>query len=151
MVTRSGPDPAVRRRRVVALVLSGIFPGLGQLYNRQLLKGLTGLALGLALSRLAGRAAPTDPYALPGESPARYSIKWTKIAERSVEKRRRLADICEGSQRCKSPARSSRSTRVMWGVEITRPVFDATELLTPAPQPDLPKQPEYRRLLRGAV
>ena len=66
MVTHSGPDPAVRRRRVIALVLSGIFPGLGQLYNRQLLKGLIGLALGLALSWLAGRAAPTDPYALPG-------------------------------------------------------------------------------------
>jgi len=66
VVTHLGPDPAVRRRRVVALVLSGIFPGLGQLYNRQLLKGLIALALGLALSWLAGRTTPTDPYALPG-------------------------------------------------------------------------------------
>ncbi len=30
------------------------------------LKRLIGLALGLALSWLAGLAAPTDPYALPG-------------------------------------------------------------------------------------
>ena len=52
------------RRRVVALILSGIFPGLGQLYNRHLLKGAIGLVLGLALSWLASRAAPSDPTAL---------------------------------------------------------------------------------------
>ena len=60
MVTSSGTDPAVRRRRVVALILSGIFPGLGQLYNRQHVKGV----IGLALSWLAGRATPTDPRAV---------------------------------------------------------------------------------------
>lgn len=49
---------------MVALILSGIFPGLGQLYNRQLVKGAIGLAVGVALSWLAGRAAPTDPGAL---------------------------------------------------------------------------------------
>jgi hypothetical protein len=53
-----------RRRRVVALILSGIFPGLGQFYNRHLLKGAIGLVLGLALSWLAGRAAPSDASAL---------------------------------------------------------------------------------------
>jgi hypothetical protein len=52
------------RRRVVALILSGIFPGLGQFYNRHLLKGAIFLVLGLALSWLAGRAAPSDPSAL---------------------------------------------------------------------------------------
>jgi len=64
LVTHSGTDPAVRRRRVVALILSGIFPGLGQLYNRQPVKGVIGLAVGLALSWLAGRGAPTDPRAV---------------------------------------------------------------------------------------
>jgi hypothetical protein len=57
-------DPAPRRRRVIALILSGIFPGLGQFYNRQPVKGMIGLAVGLALSWLAGRAAPTDRLAL---------------------------------------------------------------------------------------
>ena len=52
------------RRRVIALILSGISPGLGQFYNRHLLKGVIGLVLGLALSWLAGRAAPSDPSAL---------------------------------------------------------------------------------------
>ena len=52
------------RRRVVALILSGIFPGLGQFYNRHLLKGAIGLVLGLALSWLAGRAVPSDTSAL---------------------------------------------------------------------------------------
>ena len=64
MVTYSGTDPAVRRRRVVALILSAIFPGLGQLYNRQRVKGVIGLVVGLALSWLAGRATPTDPRAV---------------------------------------------------------------------------------------
>jgi len=66
VVTHLGPDPAVRRRRVVALVLSGIFPGLGQLYNHQLLEGTDRSRTRPGLSWLAGRAAPTDPYALPG-------------------------------------------------------------------------------------
>jgi hypothetical protein len=57
-------EPGARRRKTVALVLSGIFPGLGQFYNRQPIKALAFLALGLALSWLVGRAAPTDPGAL---------------------------------------------------------------------------------------
>ena len=56
--------PAGTSRKTVALILSGIFPGLGQFYNRQPVKGMIGLAVGLALSWLAGRAAPTDPLAL---------------------------------------------------------------------------------------
>jgi len=56
-------DPATRKRKVIAVILSGIFPGLGQFYNRQPVKGVTGLAVGLALSWLAGRAAPSDPLA----------------------------------------------------------------------------------------
>jgi hypothetical protein len=48
----------------MALVLSGIFPGLGQFYNRQPVKGAIGLVAGIVLSWLAGRAAPTDPLAL---------------------------------------------------------------------------------------
>jgi TM2 domain-containing membrane protein YozV len=57
-------DAVAARRRVVALVLSGIFPGLGQFYNRQPAKGAIGLAAGAVLSWLAGRALPADPLAL---------------------------------------------------------------------------------------
>ena len=48
-------DPAPRRRQVIALMLSGIFPGIGQLYNRQPVKGAIGVVLGLVLSRLPER------------------------------------------------------------------------------------------------
>jgi len=57
-------DRAARRRKVIALILSGIFPGLGQFYNRQPVKGAIGLGAGLLLSWLAGRATPSDPLAL---------------------------------------------------------------------------------------
>jgi hypothetical protein len=57
-------DPATRRHQVIALMLSGIFPGIGQFYNRQLVKGAIGLVLGLALTWAAARAAPADPLAL---------------------------------------------------------------------------------------
>jgi hypothetical protein len=57
-------DAAAARGRVIALVLSGIFPGLGQFYNRQPAKGAIGLAAGAVLSWLAGRAMPADPLAL---------------------------------------------------------------------------------------
>lgn len=70
MVADSGTGPAVRRRRVIALILSGIFPGLGQLYNHQPVKGAIGLAVGLALSWLASRATPTDPRAVVGPGAA---------------------------------------------------------------------------------
>ena len=57
-------DPATRQHQVIALMLSGIFPGIGQFYNRQLVKGAIGLVLGLALTWAAARAAPADPLAL---------------------------------------------------------------------------------------
>jgi hypothetical protein len=57
-------DPAPRRRQVIALMLSGIFPGIGQLYNRQPIKGAIGVILGVVLTWAAARAAPADPLAL---------------------------------------------------------------------------------------
>jgi uncharacterized protein DUF5683 len=51
---------STRRRKVVALVLSGIFPGLGQFYNRQPWKGTVFVVAGGVLSWLAGRAVPVD-------------------------------------------------------------------------------------------
>ena len=40
------------RRKVVASFLSSVFPGLGQFYNRQPIKGAAFLVAGLALSWL---------------------------------------------------------------------------------------------------
>jgi hypothetical protein len=57
-------DPTPRRRQVIALMLSGIFPGIGQLYNRQPVKGAIGVVLGLVLTWAAAQAAPADPVAL---------------------------------------------------------------------------------------
>jgi hypothetical protein len=57
-------EPSLRRRKTIALVLSGVFPGLGQFYNRQPLKGIVFLAGGVVLSWLLGRAVPTDLLAL---------------------------------------------------------------------------------------
>jgi len=53
---------------MVAFFLSGVFPGLGQFYNRQALKGGAFLAAGVALSWLVGRMVPTDLMALASES-----------------------------------------------------------------------------------
>jgi hypothetical protein len=53
-------DPGLRRRKLLAFFLSGIFPGLGQLYNRELLKGALFLVAGVVLSWLIERAVPTD-------------------------------------------------------------------------------------------
>jgi len=52
------------RRKVVALILSGVFLWLRQLYNRQLLKGTMFLTAGVVLSWLLVRTIPTDPTAL---------------------------------------------------------------------------------------
>jgi len=54
----------LRRRKTIALILSGVFPGLGQLYNRQPVKALVFLAAGVVLCWLVGRAAPADPLEL---------------------------------------------------------------------------------------
>ena len=53
---------------MVAFCLSGVFPGLGQFYNRQALKGGAFLAAGVALSWLIGRVVPTDLMALASAS-----------------------------------------------------------------------------------
>lgn len=57
-------DQSVRRQRVIALILSGVFPGLGQFYNRQHRKGAAFLAAGILLSWFLGRAVPTAPLML---------------------------------------------------------------------------------------
>jgi hypothetical protein len=54
----------------MALFLSGIFPGLGQLYNRQPVKGAFFLVGGIVLSWLFMRAVPTDPVVLLSTPPA---------------------------------------------------------------------------------
>jgi len=51
---------SVRRKQVITLILSGVFPGLGQFYNRQPGKGAAFLAAGVALTWLLGRAVPTE-------------------------------------------------------------------------------------------
>ena len=53
---------------MVAFFLSGVFPGLGQFYNRQPLKGGAFLVAGIALSWLIGRMVPTDLMALASAS-----------------------------------------------------------------------------------
>jgi hypothetical protein len=57
-------DPTARRRQALGFILSGIFPGLGQLYNREYLKGVLFIIPGAVLTWLTGRAAPTDLLAL---------------------------------------------------------------------------------------
>ena len=53
-------EPSPRRRKIIAFILSGIFPGLGQFYHRQPVKGAAFAAAGVILSWLLGRAVPTD-------------------------------------------------------------------------------------------
>ena len=48
----------------MALFLSGIFPGLGQLYNRQPVKAALFLVGGIVPSWLLARSLPGDPIAL---------------------------------------------------------------------------------------
>jgi len=57
-------EPGTRRRQVVGFILSGIFPGLGQLYNREYLKGVLFIIPGGVLSWLVSRAMPADLLAL---------------------------------------------------------------------------------------
>ncbi len=63
-------DPGSRRRQTIALVLSGIFPGLGQFYNRQHVKGGLFVIVAGVLSWLIGRGIQAEPLALvnPGAS-----------------------------------------------------------------------------------
>ena len=53
-----------RRRKLLAVILSGIFPGLGQLYNRQPIRAAVFIIAGIVLTWLIGRAVPSDPMAL---------------------------------------------------------------------------------------
>ena len=55
---------STRGRQVVALFLSGIFPGLGQFYNHEPYKGAGFVGASLLLSWLLGRAVPADPLAM---------------------------------------------------------------------------------------
>lgn len=61
-------NPTGRRRAIVACFLSGVFPGLGQFYNHQALKGAAFVVAGVALSWLIGRMIPTDLMALASTS-----------------------------------------------------------------------------------
>src|SRR5262245_60581746 len=60
---------AAMNRKMVALVLSGIFPGLGQLYNRQWVKGAVFVLAGSVLCWLATRALPGDLESLVSSPP----------------------------------------------------------------------------------
>ena len=53
-------EPGTRRRQIIGFILSGLFPGLGQLYNREYLKGVLFIIPGAVLSWLAFRAIPAD-------------------------------------------------------------------------------------------
>ena len=57
-------EQGARRQQIIALILSGVFPGLGQFYNRQPGKGAAFLVAGIVLSWLLGRAVPTAPLTM---------------------------------------------------------------------------------------
>jgi hypothetical protein len=73
-------EPGARRRQVVGFILSGIFPGLGQLYNREYLKGVLFLSAGAVLIWLLGRATPTDLLALAQPSTTLILLLATLLA-----------------------------------------------------------------------
>jgi hypothetical protein len=52
------------RKKATAVILSGIFPGLGQLYNRDLFKAALFVAPAIGLSWIVTRAVSVDPLAL---------------------------------------------------------------------------------------
>ena len=58
-------EPGPRRRKIIALILSGIFPGLGQFYNHQPVKGVAFVAVGVILTWFLRRAVPTDLLSPP--------------------------------------------------------------------------------------
>jgi hypothetical protein len=75
-----GPGIANPRRKVVALILSGVFLGLGQFYNRKPLKGALFLAVGVVLSWLLVRTIPTDPTALAHAGAAPFVLLLVLLA-----------------------------------------------------------------------
>ena len=68
------------RRKVVALILSSVFLGLGQFHNRQPLKGALFLAVGVVLSWLVVRTIPTDPTALARVGAAPFVLHLVLLA-----------------------------------------------------------------------
>ena len=54
----------------MSFILSGIFPGLGQLYNGEYLKGVLFIIPGAVLTWLVSRAMPADLLALAQPSAA---------------------------------------------------------------------------------
>ena len=65
-------------RKLLALILSGVFPGLGQLYNREWGKGGGFVLAGLVLSWLAMRALPGDLDALVS-APLPATVLWALV------------------------------------------------------------------------
>ncbi len=63
-----------RRRQALAFVLSGVFPGLGQLYNREWVKGVAFLVAGAVPTWLLARVTPTDPRALVRPEPSFFVL-----------------------------------------------------------------------------
>jgi len=58
------------RKKATALILSGIFPGLGQLYNRDLFKAALFVTPGVGLSWLVTRAVSVDPLGFIERGPS---------------------------------------------------------------------------------
>ncbi len=57
-------EQSARRQKLIALILSGVFPGIGQFYTRQPRKGVAFLVAGIVLSWVLSRAVPTGPLTL---------------------------------------------------------------------------------------
>jgi hypothetical protein len=57
-------EQRARRQKGIALILSGVFPGLGQFYNRQPGKGVALLVAGIVLTWVLGRAVPAASLTL---------------------------------------------------------------------------------------
>lgn len=62
-------EHGARRQQLIALILSGVFPGLGQFYNRELRKGAVFLVAGIVLSWFLSRAVPTASLTLIQPAP----------------------------------------------------------------------------------
>ena len=93
----------------VAFILSGIFPGLGQLYNRQPAKGAAFVVAGVVLSWLFLRAAPSD-QALPRRHPhpTRPSRQMPAAADRALHRVPEAA--VRGGAACQAASESSTPT-----------------------------------------